>query len=50
MEQYLGGTMKAGLAKAQKHYLRAYKKHQKDYGDPFSNSSLFKMWYFWVNF
>lgn len=42
VEHYLGGAMKAGLAKAQKHYLRAYKRHQKQYGDAFNSSGLFK--------
>jgi hypothetical protein len=34
--------MKAGLARAQKHYLKAYKRHQKQYGDAFSSNNLFK--------
>ena len=42
VEQYLGGAMKAGLAKAQKHYLKAYKRHQKEYVDPFNNTNLFR--------
>jgi hypothetical protein len=35
--------MKAGLAKAQKHYIKTFKRHQKQYGDnSFSNNNLFK--------
>ena len=39
MEQYLDGTMKAGIAKAQKHYQRTYKRHHKQLGDILDSAS-----------